>query len=213
MSRKKEYIMADAVLVLNIDYTPLGIVSWRDAIEKIIMGKAELIEKYPGRVLRSAKNSWAWPAVVRLTQKYVKQRVKLSRKNVLARDRYTCQYCGLQPRKSGGYPDFNVLTIDHVVPRFSAKKGKVSLYWKKEKQVPVTCWENVVTACSSCNIKKANKDLRHTSLRLRKFPEAPNMTESVWIRFLGAAIPREWEDYLPKDNPWVDYWRIELSAE
>ena len=204
--------MSEAVLVLNIDYTPLEVVPWRDAMEKILLGKAELVEGYAGRFIRSAKKSWAWPAVVRLTTGYVKRKVKLSRKNVLARDSYTCQYCGVRPRKSGGAPQLEDLTIDHVFPKSRAKNGWVNLPWNGDR-ARVTSWENLLTACERCNTGKADRTPKEAGLTMRSRPKAPGTMDVARMSIMSVRIPEEWKMYLPEDSPWRDYWSVALDDD
>ena len=119
------------VLVLNATYEPLSVVTVKRAVVLLLKEKAELIEAAEAR-LRAESFSIPMPLVIRLVY-YVKipRRISLpvTRKTVLARDNYTCQYClGVPPRQN--------LTMDHVLPR--SRGGK-------------TTWENVVTACQKCN--------------------------------------------------------------
>lgn len=201
-----------SVLVLNIDYTPLEVISWRDAMEKILLGKVELVEEYAGRFIRSASASWAWPAVVRITKRYVKRKVKLSRSNVLARDNYTCQYCGIKPRRSGGAPRLEVLTIDHVFPKSRAVNGWVNLPWNG-KRVRVTSWENLLTACEDCNTGKADRTPREAGLTMRVKPRAPSTMDVARMSIFSYRIPEEWKMYLPNDSPWREYWTVALDDD
>lgn len=204
--------MSGAVLVLNIDYTPLEVISWRDAIEKILMGKVELVEKYAGQFIRSASASWDSPAVVRITTKFVRRKVKMSRKNVLSRDGYTCQYCGLRPRRSGGAPRLEILTIDHVFPKSRAVNGWVTLPWNGNR-ARVTSWENLLTACESCNTGKADRTPREAGLKMRKVPRAPSTMDVARMSILSYQIPEEWKLYLPEGSPWRDYWTVALDED
>jgi 5-methylcytosine-specific restriction endonuclease McrA len=109
------------------------------------------------------------------------KRVAFTRFNLFLRDEFSCQYCG-------GKGD---LTFDHVVPR--AKGG-------------ITSWENVVAACSRCNLRKGSKSLRQSGLSLRKPPRQPGAEE---LRNMGRKFPPghlhdSWLDYL--------YWDAELEA-
>ncbi len=200
----------NAVLVLNVDYTPLEVISWRDAIEKIIMGKVELVEAYVGRFIRSPSTQFPFPAVVRVS-KYVRRRVRLSRKNIISRDAYTCQYCGCRPRKKSGVPRLESLTIDHVVPRAQAQKGWVTLPWSGNR-VRVTSWENVLTACAPCNSNKANRTPRQAGVKMRKRPKPPSTLDLAWMSIFKHEVPPEWKDYLPLNSPWRDYWDAELES-
>ena len=95
------------VLVLNASYEPLNITTWRRAVVLMLKGKAEGIE-HNGRVIYA---DFSLPTVIRLRH-YVNvpyKAIPLTRRNVLYRDEYHCQYCGISAGDS--------LTIDHVVPR------------------------------------------------------------------------------------------------
>lgn len=200
------------VLVLNIDYTPLEVIPWQDAMEKIIQGKMELVADYAGRFIRSAYQEWAFPAVVRLTKKFAQRKVRLSRLNVLARDAFTCQYCAAHPRKKGGQPDLTELTLDHIVPRAQARDGMVVLPWNKER-VRVTSWENVATACYDCNSGKADRTPAQAKMVLAKHPRAPNTVDVARMAITRYRIPDEWKLYLPETSPWRDYWSTPLDED
>jgi 5-methylcytosine-specific restriction endonuclease McrA len=99
-------------------------------------------------------------------------KVTCSRKNIFSRDNHTCQYCGINGKNV-------VLTIDHVVPR--SKGGK-------------NTWDNVTTACSSCNQKKGNSLLEDTSLKLRSIPQKPKRTSIIKSKF--STTDENWLRYL-----------------
>lgn len=200
-----------AVLVLNADYSLLEVVSWQQAVSMLVMEKVRLVEEYAGKVLRSASMTMPFPAVVVRTQ-YVraKRRVRFSRKNILARDAYTCQYCGAKPRKSSGAPDLAALTIDHVVPRAHSREGWVT---SGGQRVRITSWENVITACEPCNSLKADRTPQQAGLQMRKKPRPPSALDIAWMGLFRLDIPTEWQDYLPDASPWKGYWDVELASE
>lgn len=166
--------MNGSVLVLNASYEPLSVVSVRRALVLLLKEKAELLEAAEA-VLRSEKEVFPWPLVIRLTY-YVRIPRRLgfpvSRRTVLARDHYTCQYCGARPVRSE-------LTLDHVLPR--ARGGE-------------TVWENVVAACRRCNQRKGSRTPEEAGMRLLSRPRRP--------RYLAFALltesrpPEVWEKYL-----------------
>jgi len=166
--------MKGSVLVLNASYEPLSVVSVRRALVLLLKEKAELLEAAEA-VLRSERRVFPYPLVIRLTY-YVRipRRfgLPLSRRTVLSRDYYTCQYCGAQPPRSE-------LTIDHVLPR--SRGGE-------------TDWDNVVAACRRCNQKKGSRTPEEAGMRLRTKPRRP--------RYLALALlterraPEAWEKYL-----------------
>ena len=200
----------EAVLLLNVDFSPLKAIPWKVAIQKLLSGKVELVEHYAGRFIRSTSVQMPFPAVVRLVGRFARRRVRLNRRNVLARDAYTCQYCGRRPKNKLGAPKMAELTIDHVVPRAQAQNNWVTLPWSRER-VRVTSWENVLTACSRCNHGKRDRTPKQAGLAMRKIPGPPTGLDLAWMSIFRVDIPEEWQFYLPKDSPWRDYWDAELA--
>lgn len=205
-------VLMEDVLVLNVDFTPYQAVSWRHAIEKLLAGKVRLVQTYADRFIRSATQVFEYPAVVVLTGRYRRRRVKLNRKNLISRDAFTCQYCGAQPKKSNGRPQISELTLDHVVPRSHARDGIVVLPWSGEK-VPATSWSNLLTACESCNGFKSNRTPEQAQMKMRKIPAPPSADELAWMSIAQRKIPDEWKFYLGDDSPWSDYWDVELESD
>ncbi len=164
-------VLDAAVLVLNQNYEPLNVCSVRRALTLVFRGKASSVELGDGRV-RSVSDVFPVPSVVRL-ERYIRaprRRVVLSKRNVLKRDSYQCQYCGAVGHK---------MTIDHVVP--------------KKLDGPET-WENLVTACVTCNARKGDRPPEQAGLQLIRKPRRPNNV--TFIRnFVGAADHR-WKPYL-----------------
>lgn len=203
---------ATPVLLLNRDYTPLGVVSWRKAVEKILSGKFELVEAYVDRFLRSPSTTFPFPAVVRLVTAYAKPKIKLSRRNVLARDGYTCKFCGVRPRRSDGRPRLADLTIDHVVPRSRAVDGWVVTPWNK-RRVRVTSWDNLLTACADCNGRKGARTPSEAGMHMRSRPRVPTTFDIARMAIVRVEVPDEWKAWLPDDSPWRDYWSGELDDD
>lgn len=197
-------------LLLNADYRPIKVIPWVRAVHLLLEEKADLVQEYLGRVLHSPSRAMPWPAVVRL-RRFVRSdgRVRFSRQNVLARDGYRCGYCGAAPR-AGHRPDIEALTIDHVVPRAQARGGMVTLPWSR-RVVPVTCWENVTTACEPCNMRKASRTPDQAGMRLVRTPRAPTPADVLRMTLVRVHIPDEWKAYLPNDSEWRDYWEAELE--
>jgi len=184
-------------LLLNADFTPMGVLPWQRAICLVLDEKVRVVEQYEGRSIRAQSLELAWPAVVHLVR-YVSVALSppLSRLNVLARDGFTCQYCGLQPRLSGR-PDTSRLTLDHVVPRADSVAGKVRVPWT-DGFVPVTSWENLVTACSPCNHRKGHRSVEEAGLSLARTPRRPRPQDAIRVALARVRVPREWRDYLPR---------------
>ena len=161
------------VLVLNASYEPINVCTMRRATVLVLKERAEVIERRDG-VIHSERLELERPCVIRLIR-YVRvprdvHRRKITRRAVLARDAYTCQYCG---RESAG------LTVDHVVPR---SRGGTSH------------WDNIVAACAPCNRKKGNRLPNEAAMPLRASPKAPGPT--VFIRIASPRVPDAWEQYL-----------------
>lgn len=200
-----------AVLLLNADHTPIKVITWEKAIYLILDHKAHIVADYAGRVIRSAHLEMAWPAVVALSH-YVRPRnkVRFNRSNLLARDGYTCQYCGAHPVTAHQTPRLDELTIDHVVPRAQSRGGEVTLPWNGKK-VSVTCWENTVAACHGCNARKADRTPAQAGLTLRSIPKKPTSWDAVRMSLTRTRMPEEWKAYLPPDSAWREYWDAELE--
>ena len=162
------------VLVLNASYEPLNVTSVRRAHVLIFKGKAEVLEQL-AQELHSASDTYPWPHVIRLvTYVQVPRAVqrKISRRALFARDGWKCVYCG----QNGGR-----LTLDHVIPR---SRGGESV------------WENVVTSCAPCNLRKGDRLLHELSMQLHRPPRAPQPV--LFIRLAAPKIPSGWRRYLPE---------------
>jgi 5-methylcytosine-specific restriction endonuclease McrA len=164
----------DQTLLLSQGYEPLATITWQRAICLLTLGKVEVVETYD-REIRSVHLVLKMPAVVRLINAFRRSRqsVRFSRQNVLARDRWQCQYCGT--RKPA-----EELTYDHVVPR---------------SQGGQTCWENIVTSCVECNAAKANRTPLQAGLRLLRRPVRPDWIPMVTLRISREAVPKAWQGY------------------
>lgn len=159
------------VLVLNASYEPLNVCTVRRAHVLVFKGRAEIIEHLT-RELRSATDTYPWPHVIRLLA-YVRVprsvRRKISRRVLFARDSWTCQYCGSGKR----------LTLDHVVPR---SRGGESV------------WENVVTSCAPCNLRKGDRLPAEVRMRLIRSPREP--APALFVTLSAPRIPDRWGPYL-----------------
>lgn len=199
-------------LLLNADYRPIKAISWERAVVLLFEERADLVVGYLGKMLHTVSTAIEWPAVVRLRKfRDVRVRIRFNRQNVLARDNYTCAYCGASPTTSGGKPDLGALTIDHVAPRAHSKHGKVfSPVFKRE--VTITCWENVVAACTDCNIRKADRTPAQAGMPLRFLPRVPSPVDLLRMHLRRVTIPEEWKTYLPAGaEGWQYYWTGELD--
>lgn len=163
------------VLVLNTDYMPLNVCNVRRAVVLLEKQKALTVE-LDGAMIRSERKALRAPSVIRLAYHVKRPRpvVKLTRREILARDDHRCQYCG----KHGAD-----LTIDHVIPRHRGGQHT---------------WDNVVTACKSCNHRKGGRTAAEAHMSMLRAPFRPPATprylfssyirsgERSWLKFLGV---------------------------
>ena len=159
------------MLVLNQNYEPLLVCNARRALVLLFLGKAEVVENSP-HFAASIRRRFILPSVVRLGSFIRKPRleVKLSKQNILRRDRHVCQYCGTSQGS---------LTIDHLVPKSLGGDDT---------------WDNLVCACTVCNNKKANRSLKQSRMTLIKKPRRPH-----YFSFIQYSIHNpddNWKPYL-----------------
>ncbi len=125
------------------------------------------------------------PRIVRVLRfsKVRRQEIKFNRRNIFARDRNTCQYCGRR---------FSTvdLSLDHVIPR---------------TQGGGTTWDNLVCSCLKCNVKKGGRTPEQANMRLIKIPEKPNYNPSLQVQ-LSDRRYRSWRQFLD-----AAYWNVELK--
>jgi 5-methylcytosine-specific restriction endonuclease McrA len=159
------------VLVLNASYEPLNITSWRRAVVLLLKGKAEQVE-HNGKYIYP---DLPLPSVIRLRH-YVRvpyKEIPLTRRNLLHRDGHSCQYCGYAG---------DDLTLDHVVPR--SRGGGDS-------------WENIVTACVRCNVKKGNRTPKEAGMRLDISPRRPHSGLYFEVsKHVKNGLNQEWRKYV-----------------
>jgi 5-methylcytosine-specific restriction endonuclease McrA len=173
-------------LVLNADfrplsYYPLSLWPWQEAIKAAVLERVTVLAEYD-QTVRSQRHEFRLPSVVVLKEfLHPQKRVAFTRFNLFLRDQFCCQYCGAR----------GDLTFDHVLPR--SRGG-------------ITSWENVVAACSPCNLKKGNKTLKMVGMHLARPPRAPQPDEMLahGRRFPPNHLHDSWMDYL--------YWDVELDA-
>ena len=164
-------------LVLNADYRPLSyyplsLWSWQDTIKAVCLERVNIVSSYD-TLVRSPNFEMKLPSVVSL-KSYVKPArfPAFTRFNLFLRDRFTCQYCSAR----------HELTFDHVVPR--SRGGQ-------------TTWENVVTACAPCNLRKGGKMPKQAEMFPMQAPYRPSVSD---LHRNGRAFPpnylhESWQDY------------------
>ena len=163
------------VLVLNASFLPIQTTSIKKAIKMIYRGVAT-VEKYTSIVWKSASSEIILPAVIRLINFYKLpiRTHRLSKKNIFLRDSYLCQYCGEKGTEK-------TLTIDHVVPKSRNGSSK---------------WENLVTSCKRCNMKKADNTPEEAGMKLMKKPSKSGIhTQTTLLRNKGICNP-DWMEFL-----------------
>lgn len=171
-------------LMLDQGYAPLKVIPWQRAIRLLTLGKVEVVEEYDSEV-RTTFLAIKVPAVVRLLRAFrrPKKPVKFSRVNIYGRDGYRCQYCGDKR-------PMDDLTYDHVLPR--SRGGR-------------TTWTNIVTCCSPCNLKKADRTPAEAGMKLLREPKQPIEAPVVMVAISRESAPAAWRDYL--------YWTGELESD
>jgi 5-methylcytosine-specific restriction endonuclease McrA len=166
-------------LVLSHTYQPLKLVNWFDAFNMVLSGRAELVASYDDKEIRSFTQSYKMPSVIRFFSGVINKftsmgYVKVSRKNVWARDNGTCQYCG----KTISIKDSS---LDHVIPR--SRGGK-------------KIWKNIVLSCVPCNQKKDDKTPQEANMRLRSIPVKPKNIEIAHILAKNKESISTWGTFL-----------------
>jgi 5-methylcytosine-specific restriction endonuclease McrA len=179
------------VLVLDSGMEPVQVVSWTRAMSLLFSGKAEIVEEREDVEIRSTSRSFKLPSIIRQFNNIVRKRkagIPFTRHNIFLRDQYICQYCGKAKTTKQ-------LTWDHVVPRCQGGQ---------------TVWNNIVTACFTCNQTKAGRTPEQAGMALRTKPRKPNATVPVTIRLKGppSKFPESWRAYLDPQS--FAYWNVEL---
>ncbi|HMQ57024.1 MAG TPA: HNH endonuclease [Rhizobiaceae bacterium] len=172
-------------LVLNADYRPLSyyplsLWSWQDAVKAVFLDRVHIVAEYEHEI-SSPSFRMKIPSVVSL-KAYVKPAAHpaFTRFNVFLRDQFQCQYCG-SPED---------LTFDHVIPRRLGGQ---------------TTWENVVAACSPCNLRKGGMLPKVAGMIPMRKPVNPTVQDlhNKGRKFPPNHLHESWMDYL--------YWDVELE--
>lgn len=210
MSIAASQVLSASVLVLNRSYMAVHVIDVRRAFALLLRELAEVIHIEDGQYANYDFQSWReiselrsefrepdvdWvrsvnfeiqaPRVLRLLNydRVPKQRVRLNRRNLFARDNNSCQYCGNR------FPT-SELSIDHVVP--TCRGGQ-------------TTWDNVVCACVKCNVRKGGRTPQEAHMKLKKKPVRPKRSPMLSIK-LGNPKYASWKAFVD-----AAYWSVDLK--
>ena len=184
-------MLNSSVLVLNRSYLPIHVTSVGRAFSLIYREVARAVNEHyetfdfeewtqiavsaNGTAIGTVRGPVLVPRVIVLMSfdRIPKRHLRYSRVNVFARDKYTCQYCGVEPPRGQ-------LNLDHVIPRSLGGR---------------TTWENVVCSCVACNRKKGGRTPTQAMLRLRRSPQRPRWTPLMTL--MPSSIRyKEWRPFL-----------------
>lgn len=149
------------ILLVDRAFKPLRLISAREVAVKLYTQKIFYIIE---------------PDVVQLKHRIVPMNIPVgcSKKAILMRDNYTCQYCGQHCGK-------HAITVDHILP--TSRGGKLSFV-------------NCVAACEACNHKKKNLTPEEANMELLTMPVTPSYF--AVIKFHGG------ESILQKLQDWMN---------
>jgi 5-methylcytosine-specific restriction endonuclease McrA len=180
----------EQVLVLDNGYQVHRLEKWTRSIKKVEKKKAEVLSEWVDKKLQTWEDARRCPVVIRLLHVIPYQGQmrgpKFNRKNLWARDRGICQYCG---RKM----PLSEMELEHVIPKSQGGKRN---------------WTNVVCACTDCNAKKGNRTPEQAGMTLIRKPFIPHVDNKEneileFLKNLKNITGQEWIDYI--------YQNIELK--
>ncbi|WP_207431133.1 HNH endonuclease [Sabulibacter ruber] len=167
--------MNEKVLLLNQDYTAIATCSLHKAFVLLYLEKAEMIAQDQLNLLRTVRQAYPRPLVIRL-HRYVRvpyKGISLTRQNIMRRDRNRCQYCGSSKN----------LTLDHLLPR--SRGGQ-------------STWYNLITACARCNSRKGDRTPEEVAMKPLRKPFKPSLisflrdsiedADHAWMPYLGERL-------------------------
>ena len=163
---------------LLIDSTgqPVDVVNWEKAMVLVLLNKAVVIDAYDNVVIRSARQAYKLPSVVQLMGRSQRRRdVFFSKKAVFYRDKNQCAYCLTKLKKEE-------LTIDHIIP--ACQGGEKT-------------FENIVTACQSCNLKKGGRTPEQAKMELKLKPYTPKWSHYMFLQLKKDDPIEKWKDWFP----------------
>ena len=203
-------VLSSNVLVLNKHYMALRVITVRRAFCLLFQDLAQVISIEEGRYntydfeswtelsqlkrqfepqahdwLRTVRFDIAVPRIIRLLfyDKLPRQEVKFNRRNIFARDRNRCQYCGKR------YPT-SELSLDHIVPRSHGGRS---------------AWDNVVCCCVDCNVRKGGRTPEQAGMGLITKPIRPKRSPAITLKLTSDRYA-SWKEFLDQA-----YWSVELK--
>jgi 5-methylcytosine-specific restriction endonuclease McrA len=209
MFERQHSALDSSVLVLNKHYAAVRVISARRAFCMLFKEIAEIISVEDSQYLSYDFDSWrelselraryeredhewvrcvrfelAVPRIIRLLfyDRLPRVNVRFTRRNIYARDRSRCQYCGKR------FPT-SELSLDHIIPR---SMGGLS------------DWTNVVCCCTTCNVRKGGRTPKQAHMKLTREPVKPKRSPLITLR-LGSEKYSSWKQFLD-----AAYWNVEL---
>lgn len=180
------------VLVLNRHFAPVCVTTARRAMLLMYGGSAAALdedgelyefERWQGLPVRQRDDvlpivggALRVPRVLHLSRYDRNPRVtlRLTRRNLLLRDDYQCQYCCAQP-------SLRELNVDHIMPR--SRGGRDT-------------WENLVISCRRCNLLKGHRTPDEAGMKLLRSPRKPTWSTTKHILLSSRSPYAEWEPFL-----------------
>lgn len=155
----------NGVLVLNFDYTPLNVTTVRRGFVLVDKGKAEIVKSDKSPIVTGFK-TYVRPLIIRLLKyiKHFRRNLRPNRNRIYKRDGHQCVYCGSSKN----------LTLDHVIPKSRGGKND---------------WQNLVTSCFKCNLKKADMTPEEAKMSMRNKPFAPTLLGE------NVIVNKVWDDF------------------
>lgn len=155
----------EQVLVLNFDYSPINVTTIQRGFNLVYKGKAEIVKSDTHDLISGVKR-FVRPMIIRLLNyiKFVKRIYRANRTRIYKRDGFECIYCGSKKN----------LTLDHVIPK---SRGGANT------------WENLVTSCFKCNLKKADRTPQEARMKMRHEPFVPSIMNDNYI------LQKVWNDF------------------
>ncbi len=174
---------AEVVSIDNGQYNSYDFSSWVDV--SAFKAEFELPDEDQYESIRTFSIEIRVPKIIRLVvyDKLPKTRVKFNRKNIFARDKSICQYCGKR------FPT-SELSLDHVVPRTQGGNNS---------------WKNIVCACANCHKHTGGRRPAEAGMKLIRKPVQPRHCPIIQLK-LGSDKYQSWRQFL--DHA---YWSVPLE--